>query len=181
MRHLDIISFGYSMQIVYTTPDDAIGEVIDKVSRAMGISAIPAGPVAERLMNEFLGGKKDAWTKVTAKSKDADIKHLTPVQEEQEQLKELEKFKTPSQIKSAFDAMIRNHKLEECDKLSLLKEFVGQNNLCPTEIEVKGWCNLFKKAWNVKKDGKAIDVLEKLPKDLTPAPAQAPIFCKVFG
>ncbi len=176
-----LVTSPVDMQIVYTTPDDAIGEVIDKIGRAMGISAIPAGPVAERLMNEFLGGKKDMWTKVTSKTTDKEIVLLTSNHEEQIQLKEfcdalkeLEKCKSPSQIKSTFDGMIRTQKLEECDKLSLLKEFVGQNNLCPTEIEVKGWCNLFKKAWNVKKDGKASEVLEKLPKDLTPAPASAP-------
>jgi glycoprotease/Kae1 family metallohydrolase len=182
-----LVSSPVDMQIVYTTPDDAIGEVIDKVSRAMGISAIPAGPVAEKLMNDFLGGKKDVWTTVTSKTTDKEIVLLTSNHEEQMQLKEfrdalkeLEKCKTPSQIKSTFDAMIRNQKLEGCDKLSLLKEFVVKNNLCPEEKDVREWCNLFKKAWDIKKDGKASEVLERLPKVPTPAPApaQAPSFAK---
>jgi glycoprotease/Kae1 family metallohydrolase len=177
-----LVSSPVDMQIVYTTPDDAIGEVIDKVGRAMGISAIPAGPVAEKLMNDFLGGKKDVWTKITSKTTDKDIVLLTSNHEEQMQLKEfrnalkeLEKCKTPSQIKSTFDAMIRNQKLEECDKLSLLKDFVVKNNLCPTEKDVREWCNLFNKAWNVKNDGKASEVLKRLPKAPTPTPVPTPV------
>ena len=178
-----LVTSPVDMQIVYTTPDDAIGEVIDKVSRAMGISAIPAGPVAETLMDEFLGGKKDVWTKVTSKTTDREIELLTSEQEEQEQLKEfrdalkeLEKCKTPSQIKSAFDAMIRDQKLRQCNNFDLLQDFVVKNNLCPEEKDVREWCNLFKKAWDIKKDGKASEVLKKLPKASAPAPA--PSFAK---
>jgi hypothetical protein len=49
---------------------------------------------------------------------------------------------------------------------------------------VKGWCSLFKKAWDIKEDGKAIDVLERLPKAPTPtptptqSPTPAPSFAK---
>lgn len=177
-----LVTSPVDMQIVYTTPDDAIGEVIDKVSRAMGISAIPAGPVAERFMNEFLGGKKDVWKKVTSKTTDKEIVLLTSVQKEQVQLKELEKCKTPSQIKSAFDTMIRDQKLRLCNKLNLLKEFVVKNNLCPEEKQVKDWCNHFKKAWNVKEDGKASDVLKQLltvsSPTQPPSPTQPQTFAK---
>jgi glycoprotease/Kae1 family metallohydrolase len=183
-----LVTSPVDMQIVYTTPGDAIGEVIDKVSRAMGISAIPAGPVAERLMNEFLGGKKDTWTKVTAKTTDAEIKSLTSVQEEQVQLKEfcnalkeLEKCKTPSQIKSAFDTMIRDQKLRLCNKLNLLKEFVRDNNLTPTEKDIKDWCNHFKKAWNVKEDGKASDVLKQLLTVSSPSQPPSPTQPQTFA
>ncbi len=178
-----LVSSPVDMQIVYTTPDDAIGEVVDKVSRAMGISAIPAGPVAEKLMDDFLGGKKDVWTKVTSKTTDRDIALLTSEQEEQMQLKEfrdalkeLEKCKSPSQIKSMLNAMIMDQKLKQCNKFDLLQDFVRDNNLCPTEKEVKGWCLLFKNAWDIKTYGKASEVLERLPKAPTPAPA--PSFAK---
>ena len=180
-----LVSSPVDMQIVYTTPDDAIGEVVDKVSRAMGISAIPPGPVAERFMNDFLGGKKVVWTRIISKTTDKEIELLTSNHEKQMQLKEfrnalkeLEKCKTPSQIKSTFDAMIRNQKLEECNKFSLLNDFVVKNNLCPTEKDVREWCNLFNKAWNVKNDGKASEVLERLPKAPTPTPVPAPSFAK---
>jgi glycoprotease/Kae1 family metallohydrolase len=186
-----LVSSPVDMQIVYTTPDDANGEVIDKIGRAMGISAIPAGLVAERLMNEFLGGKKELWTNLTSKTTDKEIVLLTPNHEEQMQLKEfrdvlkeLEKCKTPSEIKSKFNSLIMDQKLRQCDKFDLLSKFVRNNNLVPTEKDVKGWCSLFKKAWDIKEDGKAIDVLERLPKAPTPtptptqSPTPAPSFAK---
>ena len=184
-----LVTSPVDMQIVYTTPDDAIGEVIDKIGRAMGISAIPAGPVAERLMNDFLGGKKELWTNLTGNTTKEEIELLTPDQEEREQLKEfsnalkeLEKCKTPSQIKSMFDAMIRDLKLRQCNKFDLLSKFVRDNNLVPTEKDVRGWCSLFKKAWDINKDGKASEVLKRLPKVVpptqSPTPAPAPSFAK---
>jgi glycoprotease/Kae1 family metallohydrolase len=180
-----LVTSPVDMQIVYTTPDDAIGEVIDKIGRAMGITAIPAGPVAERLMNDFLGGKKELWTNLTSKTTDKEIKLLTPDQEEQvllkefrDALKELEKCKTPSQIKSMLNAMVMDQKLRQCDKFDLLSKFVRDNNLQPTEKDVKGWCSLFKKAWDIKKDGNASEVLKRLPKVVPPAPAPAPSFAR---
>ncbi len=180
-----LVTSPVDMQIVYTTPDDALGEVIDKICRAMGISAIPPGPVAEILMNKFLGGKKELWTNLTSKTTDKEIELSTSNHEEQVQLKEfrdalkeLEKCKTPSQIKSMLNAMIMDQQLRQCDKFDLLSKFVRDNNLVPAEKDVRGWCSLFKKAWDVKKDGKASDVLERLPKVVPPAPASVPSFAK---
>jgi tRNA A37 threonylcarbamoyltransferase TsaD len=184
-----LVTSPVDMQIVYTTPDDAIGEVIDKICRAMGISAIPAGPVAEERMNEFLGGKKKLWTSLTGNTTIKEIESLTPVQEEREQLKEfinalkkLEECETPSQIKGMFDAMIRDLKLISCNKLDLLKEFVQKTNPTLTEKVVKGWCSNFNTntqiAWNIIKDGKASAVLEQLRMVSTPSPASVPSFAK---
>jgi glycoprotease/Kae1 family metallohydrolase len=176
-----LVTSPVDMQIVYTTPDDAIGEVIDKIGRAMGILAIPAGPVAEERMNKFLGGKKELWTNLTSKTMDKEIVLLSSNHEEQVQLKEfrdalkeLEKCKTPSQIKSMLNAMIMDQKLRQYVKFDLLSKFVRDNNLVPAEKDVKGWCSLFKKAWDIKKDGKASDVLERLYKDMPPVQSQSP-------
>jgi len=171
-----LVTSPVDIRIVYTTPDDAIGEVIDKLCRLLGISAIPAGRVAEERMNEFLGGKKELWTKLTSKINDKEIESSTSNQEEQLQLKQfrdalkkLEKCKSPSQIKSIMNEMIVEEKLRESNKFELLSTFVRNNNLLPTEKDVKGWCTLFKKAWNVAVDGKASQVLEKLQQLSSPA------------
>lgn len=155
-----------NMRIVYTTPDDALGEVIDKVCRAMGISSIPAGLMAEKIMNEFLDGKKELWTGITAQTKNDDIKHLTPDVEERQiltkfrdALKELDKCVTPSAIKLQLCKLIKEQKLRDCDRLKLLATYVqhfGSENLTPNEV--KKMMELFSGQWNETKDGHFKDI-----------------------
>jgi glycoprotease/Kae1 family metallohydrolase len=168
-----LVESSINMKIVYTSPDDAIGEVIDKVSRAIGLSVVPAGPVAEMMKNMFLDGKKELWKSITSKTTNVKIESTTPDVTEQIQLKEfrdvlekLEKCKTPSTIKSMFNSLIIEQKLCDCDIFDLLNTFIKVNNLLDTitESELKSMTNLFKKAWNVKKEGTIKDVIERLRK-----------------
>jgi hypothetical protein len=66
-----------------------------------------------------------------------------------------------------------DQKLRQCDKFDLLSKFVRDNNLVPAEKDVKKWCSLFKKAWDVETDGKASEVLKRLLKVVPPAQPQA--------
>lgn len=157
------------MRIVYTTPDDAIGEVIDKVCRAMGISAIPAGPECEKWMNQFLGGKK-LWIKVTGKSGNDVIDGMTPDPKERETLKafrdllkEMDTCTTPAEIKRMMCMKIMQQKFQDCDRSALLRAYIKacHPTASPTIIaDIKTMCKTFMGTWSNKTDGTPEKVLE---------------------
>lgn len=120
-----------AIKIVYTTPNDAIGEMIDKICRALGISVIPAGPVAEKLMEKFLGGNTGLWTDITSKTTDDVIKGKSVDQTTQQtlllfrdSLKALDACTTPSAIKSSMCDMIGREKVASADRIALLATYV---------------------------------------------------------
>lgn len=157
------------MRIVYTTPDDAIGEVIDKVCRAMGISAIPAGPECEKWMNQFLGGKK-LWIKVTGKSGNDVIDGMTSDPKERETLKafrdllkEMDPCTTPAEIKRMMCMKIMQQKFHDCDKGALLRAYIKacHPTTSPTIIaDIKTMCKTFMGTWSNKTDGTPEKVIE---------------------
>ena len=120
------------MQILYTTPNDAIGEVIDKICRALGIPFVPAGPEAERLMNTY-HVPMDFWTKITSKTNDPAIvsfpkEHQSELRRFRDVLVTLDKCLTPADIKRMFCKLIREQKQEYVNRPKLLATYI--KNFC---------------------------------------------------
>jgi hypothetical protein len=162
-----LVKSAVDMQIVYTTPNDAIGEMFDKVCRAMGIPCVPAGPMAEKFM-EALKVPQEYWTGITAKTEDKAIKAF-PV-EHQETLKRfrdvliaLDKCLTPSDIKRQFCMLIKELKMKNCNRKKLLAVYLKnfyKGFLCrDTLMKLSGVCR-----WNVDVDG-PITELKNFPLD----------------
>jgi hypothetical protein len=156
---------------VYTTPDEAIGEVIDKVCRAMGISAIPAGPECENWMNQFLGGKK-LWIGVTGKSGNDVIDDMTPDPKERETLKafrdllkEMDPCTTPAEIKRMMCMKIMQQKFQDCDRGALLIAYIKACHPTTSSTiiaDIKTMCKTFTGTWSNKTDGTPEKVLDRV-------------------
>jgi tRNA A37 threonylcarbamoyltransferase TsaD len=123
-----LVESATNIKIVYTTPNDAIGEMFDKICRALGISAIPAGPFAEKLMEKFLEG---LWKDITSKTTDDVIKSKSDDQSTQQtlllfrdSLKDLDACTTPSAIKATLCTMIGKQKVASADRIALLATYV---------------------------------------------------------
>jgi len=147
------------MQIIYTVPNDAVGEVIDKISRALGIRCVPAGPEAERFMKAYRV-PQELWIKITSKTTDDQIK-ATPEKFHDEltrfrnTLRLFDNCPTLSDIKALFCRLIRDQKLRECNKKKLLatfvKEFVHAESL--TKDKFLAMTSLFSGHWCLEDDG----------------------------
>lgn len=123
-----LVESATDIKIVYSTPNDAIGEMFDKICRALGISAIPAGRVAENMMEKFLEG---LWKDITSKTTDDVIKGKSDVQSIQQtlllfrdSLRALDACTTPSAIKGTICDMIVKQKLASADRIALLATYV---------------------------------------------------------
>jgi N6-L-threonylcarbamoyladenine synthase len=165
-----------NIKIVYTTPNDAIGEMIDKICRALGISVIPAGPVAEKLMEKFLGGDMGLWTDITSKTTVDDIKKKTEDQTTQQtlllfrdSLKALDACTTPSAIKSNICDMIGDEKIASADRIALLATYVRhfRGNQTVEKLEKELGALLTQQDWRKPKASKAKKG-EELPKSELP-------------
>ena len=137
------------MQILYTTPNGAIGEVIDKICRAMGIPCVPAGPEAEKLMDAF-PVPKVFWYQITSKTKDKSkppkegkkkvdegvkpepaidsfpMEYQSQLRKFRDVLAALDKCLTPADIKRMFCNIIRDVKLRMCGRSKLLATYINQ-------------------------------------------------------
>jgi len=158
------------MRILFTPPNDAIGEVIDKICRAMGISAVPPGPEAEKLKDEYVV-PEEYWIQICSRTKDRNDSskgnQKRPVERtidsfEEQHRPELYRFRnmlaafngcgTPTDIKLKFCDLIRNQKLHMINKRKFLATFI--KNFCeglPCLEKLKELC--IKVNWNTKVDG----------------------------
>jgi len=147
------------MQIIYTLPNDAVGEVIDKICRALGIRCVPAGPQAERFMKAYRV-PQELWTKITSKTTDEQIK-AKPKEFQDEltrfrnTLRLFDNCLTPSDIKALFCRLIRHQKLGECNRKKLLASYVKEFGLGEslTKDNFSGMTSLFSGQWRLEEDG----------------------------
>lgn len=165
-----------AIRIVYTTPKDAVGEMIDKICRALGISVIPAGPVAEKLMEKFLGSDMGLWTDITSKTTDDVIEGKSVDQTTQQtlllfrdSLKALDACTTPSAIKSNICDMIGDEKIASADRIALLATYVRhfRGNQTVEKLEKELGALLTQQDWRKPKASKAKKG-EELPKSELP-------------
>jgi glycoprotease/Kae1 family metallohydrolase len=160
-----LVKSAVDMQIVYTTPNDAIGEMFDKVCRAMGIPCVPAGPMAEDLMKAFKV-PQEYWTEITAKTEDKAIKafpveHQGTLKRFRDVLIALDKCLTPSDIKRMFCKLIKELKLRNCNRKKLLAVYLKKfykGTLCRDNLmKLSGVCK-----WNMDVDGPIDEFIAEL-------------------
>lgn len=144
-----------NIRYVYSSPEDAIGELFDKVGRAIGITVTPAGLAVERKMNTFLGGRHDLWADITSKTTDDDIIKRSSDPETQKVLfrfrsmmQKLESCQTPSALKAVLCESIKKEKHDASSRIDLLATWIKYFNPTISDNElIKIATALFGKSW----------------------------------